>query len=107
MLKTRSNFTLIELLVVRSIIGIFLSLLIPALSNIRLAPERAVCLSYQKQNGAAISMYIEDVEGRLLRDWTEGEPPWQAHVKNYLGPGNKGYMTLICPSDKRDKVTEI
>lgn len=94
-------------MVVVAIIGILLSMLLPALSKARNASEGTVCLSYKKQNGTAISMYIEDNEDRLPRDWAENEPPWQAHVKSYLGPGNEGYRTVVCPSDRREGVSEI
>ena len=54
------KFTLIELLVVVAIIGILMSLLLPALSTARLKTQQAVCLSNQKQVATASFSYIFD-----------------------------------------------
>lgn len=54
----RQGFTLIELLVVVSIIGVLLSILLPALSSSRAQARRVVCASHLKSIGVAIRSYL-------------------------------------------------
>lgn len=56
----RSGFTLIELLVVIGIIGILMSLLLPALARARESSRRVACLSNTRQLAMAIVTYIND-----------------------------------------------
>jgi prepilin-type N-terminal cleavage/methylation domain-containing protein len=53
------RFTLIELLVVVAIIGILVSMLLPALANAREASKKVVCKSNQKQIGLLLHNYIQ------------------------------------------------
>ena len=56
-------FTLIELLVVVSIIALLISILLPALKGARESARRSVCLSNQRQQGVAASIYYDDNNG--------------------------------------------
>jgi prepilin-type N-terminal cleavage/methylation domain-containing protein/prepilin-type processing-associated H-X9-DG protein len=66
MVKNRVKaFTLIELLVVISIIGLLVSILLPALGAARKAATSTVCLSQLRQIGLGVQMYAND-----FNDWT-------------------------------------
>ena len=60
----RQGFTLIELLIVIAIIGILISLLLPAINSARSAARRIACQGNMRQVGIAIHLYV-DAHGRF------------------------------------------
>jgi prepilin-type N-terminal cleavage/methylation domain-containing protein len=67
MCKRRRAFTLIELLVVIGIIGVLLSILIPAVSTMRKRARENACSSNLKQIYQALILAANDQGGRLPR----------------------------------------
>lgn len=108
--RWRGGFTLIELLVVVAIIGMLVSLLVPALSKAREVARRSSCAGKLKQIGLAVHMYNDDNDGWMLPAYV-GIPKWHYEkswiylLAPYLQmPVVNGYYKMDrfyqCPSDK-------
>jgi prepilin-type N-terminal cleavage/methylation domain-containing protein/prepilin-type processing-associated H-X9-DG protein len=67
----RRAFTLVELLVVIGIIALLISILLPALGNVRESSRSIACQSNLRQSGQALLMYANDHGGMLpyVGDW--------------------------------------
>lgn len=82
--RCASAFTLIEVLAVLGIIGILMSLILPAVHYARSRAWAAQCRSNLKQIGAAAGLYSADRDGILPAyciktdpaDWTVGGTDW-------------------------------
>ncbi len=64
-MRKRSGFTLIELLVVIAVIGVLMSLLLPALSKAKASARRAACGSNLRQVGVGMGIYLGKFNDRL------------------------------------------
>lgn len=92
-------FTLIELLVVIAVIGVLISLLLPAVQYAREAARRARCTNNLKQMGLALHNYS---------DIHEVFPPgyvslWNTRLGEDTGPG-WGWASFLLPYLERDDV---
>ncbi len=81
----RGGFTLIELLVVIAIIGLLLSLVLPALGRAREAGRAVVCLSNQRQIGAALSLYANTYQEWIPRESGSSESARGPQVPAFVG----------------------
>jgi prepilin-type N-terminal cleavage/methylation domain-containing protein/prepilin-type processing-associated H-X9-DG protein len=89
MSKQIKGFTLIELLVVIAIIALLMSILMPALRNVRDQAKDAICKQQLQQWGVLYNMYAGDNDGTLM-DFTmingiEWDHAWIILMKPYLG----------------------
>ena len=94
----RRGFTLIELLVVISIIGVLVSMLLPAVQSAREAARRAQCSNNLKQLGLALHTYQESIgcfpPGYLSLPGSDGDN---------VGPG-WGWNAMILPQIEQNPV---
>jgi prepilin-type N-terminal cleavage/methylation domain-containing protein len=66
MFKFNKGFTLIELLVVIAIIALLMSILMPALRNVRDQAKDAMCKQRLQQWGVMYNMYAGEYDGKLM-----------------------------------------
>ena len=107
--KTRAEFTLVELLTVVAIILVLVSLLLPALSSVRVKARSIACMGMMKQVGIQLSGYVADYNG-----WLPNNDSYRGSSASYNGwnmlLANLGYVdgfpdeikcsiAFRCPSD--------
>lgn len=87
----RDGFTLIELLVVISIIGVLISLILPAVLAARQAARRTQCLNRMRNLGLAMHHYAESHRGhlpalhdRIATSGSETFAPWPVLLLSQL-----------------------
>ena len=114
----KSGFTLVELLVVISIIGVLVSMLLPAVQSVRESARRTQCLNNLKQIGLAIHMYEAAISEIPPSRPADGFLTWTTMVLPYMEQKNlcsnfdmqaayadqdpvwmaRGAAVMICPS---------
>ncbi len=87
--KRRFGFTLIELMVVIAIIGILMSLLLPAVQKVRESANRMVCGSHLRQIGVALHHHHHDYNAL---------PPTR------IGPQHATWVVMILPYLEQDNL---
>jgi len=96
-------FTLIELLVVIAIIAILAAILFPVFAQAKEAAKKTTCLAHSKQQGTAITLYLNDYDDTYLKGYyyeldgpTAGRRVQWAYT---LQPYIKNVTMFKCESD--------
>ncbi len=84
---TRSAFTIVEVLISLTVIGVLMSLIVPAVQSVRGSARLVDCRNRQKQIGLAIHA-VQESKQHFSCDW---------HVLYHYGMGVPGYDPLIAP----------
>lgn len=126
-MKTNRGFTLVEMLVVISIIGVLVSILVPAVQHAREAARRAACQAHMSQVAKGIATY-ESRKGYLpaartlakagnIQNWVVPVLPmldrqdladsvWKANGSTAL-VANESLPFLVCPDDPACKQSGV
>jgi prepilin-type N-terminal cleavage/methylation domain-containing protein len=88
-MSRRRGFTLIELLVVIAIIALLISILLPALSEARLAAQRAVSLANLRSNGLLQATYAQDYKEAFVNPFEKNSRCGAAAIGWVWVPGRE------------------
>ncbi len=94
-----NGFTLIELLVVIAIIGLLAAMLFPALGKASAKAKQVKCASNMRQIGIAISMYVDDFEGKLPQTAHETLSTNKIWIRKLLPYVGNSDAIRLCPAD--------
>lgn len=114
--RLRSGVTLVEVLVAIGIIGVLISLALPALSRVRSAARASICLANLQSIGRTFELYLQEHDGEypfaeagaplpieggavifdsshwsLAHHWPSlmhGTAPWPEHFQAWICPGS-------------------
>lgn len=96
-MRKRPAFSLVELLVVLVIIGILVSLILPAVQSVRVAARKSSCLNNMRQIGLAVVMYCDAHDGNFPKTVHDGDEQSWIYT---LAPFTERVDALrICPDD--------
>jgi len=85
-MKTKKGFTLIELLVVIAIIALLMSILMPALAQVRKQARDMSCQMNLKQWGSIVGMWLADHENNFMEGQNANVPDkWFYALAPYYG----------------------
>lgn len=97
----RAGFTLVELLVVIGIIGLLVSILLPALQGARARALMVSCGANLRTNYQMLLMYANDHKGIMFPDRRgAGRPREERWPKFVFKPAVWNPPTLRCPADE-------
>ena len=102
-LQSNDGYTLVELLVVISIIGVLVSLLLPAVNSVRQSARRTACISNLRQVGMAMEQYL-DVHQDKYPDAAQlpSVTPDRPDLVDLLGTfAEQNRDMFACPSDNK------
>jgi prepilin-type N-terminal cleavage/methylation domain-containing protein/prepilin-type processing-associated H-X9-DG protein len=109
-----TGFSLLEVLVVVAVIGLLLSVLLPALRMAKVTAQRVGCSHNLKQIGLGLDMYVGDndhvypcASDPVHRDpayWLWMGRGWRGWIKPYVGGGTEtsSPLALLCPEDRNN-----
>lgn len=102
----RKGFTLIELLVVIAVIGVLMSILLPAMSMVRRKARKVLCMSNHKQIALGLTMYANSNDEKFPihpGQGGNGAPYFYVMNKNNLADDILSYVSddakiFLCPA---------